>query len=507
MRESDHEIDAKSLKQKKLPNNMDEEINMIENLPDAMLLHILSFLPAKDALKTSILSKRWRHLWMSVSNLYFEEWRPDKFVMFMNSAERAMMCRDVPRIEKFSLSSHMLNSACINALISNALSFKVQDFSLRLVYVGVPILLPHHLFSCPTLTVLNLEEVTQFPCTACLPNLKKVRLSCCLLPHQQSLLQFFSGCPKLQKLILNRCFWRDANLGFISTPMPEPVDITQLSSTTCLPDLKELELSFCLLPYGQSMVQFFGDCPKLQKLTLKECQWGLAKCLYISTPMLESLVICDATSSSGCKVVISGANIKSFSYHGDLTTTYCLCSSSIVDACIHVSSKGMIEREGREKEVAHRLHKLIMECCNVKHLELSPDTLEALAYAEELDLPVFQRLTRLELKRKSVDLSCRALNRLLQKLPHLDCLDFRMGIFLSKKHKNFALDPLPPCFLTQLKIIKIHTFSLTDEELHAVGILFRVSTVLEKVYISGGRLNQNKISMLARESKFEIISM
>jgi hypothetical protein len=180
----------------------------------------------------------------------------------------------------------------------------------------------------------------------------------------------------LQKLILNRCFWRDANLGFISTPMPEPVDITQLSSTTCLPDLKELELSFCLLPYGQSMVQFFGDCPKLQKLTLKECQWGLAKCLYISTPMLESLVICDATSSSGCKVVISGANIKSFSYHGDLTTTYCLCSSSIVDACIHVSSKGMIEREGREKEVAHRLHKLIMECCNVKHLELSPDTLE-----------------------------------------------------------------------------------------------------------------------------------
>ncbi|KAL3575914.1 hypothetical protein D5086_021197 [Populus alba] len=416
MRESDQEIDAKSQQQRKLPNNMDDEMDMIENLPDAMLLHILSFLPAKDVLKTSILSKRWRHLWMSVSNLSFEEWRPDKFVMFMNSAERAMMCRDVPRIEKFSLSSHMLNSACINALISKALSFKVQDFSLRLVYVGVPISLPHHLFSCPTLTVLNLEEVTQFPCTACLPNLKK-------------------------------------------------------------------------------------------KLTLKECHWGLAKCLYISTPMLESVVICDATSSSGCKVVISGSNIKSFSYYGDLRTTYCLCSSSIVDAYIHVHSKGKIEREGREKEVAHRVHKLIMEFCNVEHLGLSPDTLEALAYAEELDLPVFQRLTRLELKRKSVDLSCRALNRLLQKLPHLDCLDFRMGVFLSKKHKNFALDPLPPCFLTQLKIIKIHTSSLTDEELHAVGILFRVSTVLEKVYISGGGLNKNKISMLARESKFEIISM
>jgi hypothetical protein len=42
---------------------------------------------------------------------------------------------------------------------------------------------------------------------------------------------------------------------------------------------------------------------------------------------------------------------------------------------------------------------------------------------------------------------------------------------------------------------------------HAVRILFRVSTVSEKVYISGGRLNQNKTSMLAREPKFESIYM
>ncbi|KAJ6935086.1 hypothetical protein NC652_010170 [Populus alba x Populus x berolinensis] len=83
---------------------------------------------------------------------------------------------------------------------------------------------------------------------------------------------------------------------------------------------------------------------------------------------------------------------------------------------------------------------------------------------------------------------------------------FLIGIFLSK-FKNSALDPVPPCFLTQLKIVKIHTFDATEEELHAVRILFRVSTVSEKVYISGGRLNQNKISMLAREPKFEIIYM
>ncbi|KAJ6925452.1 hypothetical protein NC651_009976 [Populus alba x Populus x berolinensis] len=58
---------------------------------------------------------------------------------------------------------------------------------------------------------------------------------------------------------------------------------------------------------------------------------------------------------------------------------------------------------------------------------------KALAYAEEIDIPVFQRLTHLELKGNCVDLSSRAPHRFLQKLPHLDCLDFRMGIFRNLK--------------------------------------------------------------------------
>ncbi|KAL3596150.1 hypothetical protein D5086_007787, partial [Populus alba] len=49
----------------------------------------------------------------------------------------------------------------------------------------------------------------------------------------------------------------------------------------------------------------------------------------------------------------------------------------------------------------------------------------------ELDIPVFQRLTHLELKGKCVDLSSRAPHSLLQKLPHLDCLDFRMGTCMT----------------------------------------------------------------------------
>ena len=41
----------------------------LSNLPDAILTHILSFLKTKDAVRTSILSTRWKSVWASVPTL------------------------------------------------------------------------------------------------------------------------------------------------------------------------------------------------------------------------------------------------------------------------------------------------------------------------------------------------------------------------------------------------------------------------------------------------------
>jgi hypothetical protein len=48
------------------------------NLPDKILRHILLFLPIKDVVRTSVLSKSWEYRWASISNLDFrpEFWKP-----------------------------------------------------------------------------------------------------------------------------------------------------------------------------------------------------------------------------------------------------------------------------------------------------------------------------------------------------------------------------------------------------------------------------------------------
>ncbi|RZC59818.1 hypothetical protein C5167_007120 [Papaver somniferum] len=48
-------------------NNMSEAEDRISNLPASLLHHILYFVPTCDAARTSVLSKRWKYIWRSLS--------------------------------------------------------------------------------------------------------------------------------------------------------------------------------------------------------------------------------------------------------------------------------------------------------------------------------------------------------------------------------------------------------------------------------------------------------
>ncbi|GJX43482.1 reverse transcriptase domain-containing protein [Tanacetum coccineum] len=52
-------------------SNDETKQDLISNLPDALLTHILSLLPDADACRMSVLSNRWKDLWMFLPSLHF----------------------------------------------------------------------------------------------------------------------------------------------------------------------------------------------------------------------------------------------------------------------------------------------------------------------------------------------------------------------------------------------------------------------------------------------------
>ncbi|XP_027192075.1 F-box protein At1g80960-like [Cicer arietinum] len=60
--------------------NLNEDLDFISQLPDNLLSRIISFLSINEAARTSILSKRWIHLWKNVFHLDFDWANMIKFI-------------------------------------------------------------------------------------------------------------------------------------------------------------------------------------------------------------------------------------------------------------------------------------------------------------------------------------------------------------------------------------------------------------------------------------------
>ncbi|KAJ6793354.1 putative F-box/FBD/LRR-repeat protein [Iris pallida] len=86
------------------PPTNGSDIDRISELPDSVLHHILSFLETKLTVQTSILSKRWTHLWASVPALDFTDQsfrRRNGY--FENFVDTVLLLRDASDLRSFSL--------------------------------------------------------------------------------------------------------------------------------------------------------------------------------------------------------------------------------------------------------------------------------------------------------------------------------------------------------------------------------------------------------------------
>ncbi|XP_058781236.1 F-box/FBD/LRR-repeat protein At1g78750-like [Vicia villosa] len=163
-------------------NNSDELIlDMLSELPDCVILHILSFLNTKDAVQTCILSVRWKDLWKHLPALIFHKSNFRTHKIFTKFVSTVLSLRDSSlalHTLDFNQGNSRLEPRVLKRIVNYAISHNVQHLGLSVTSSIAQI--PLTLFSSHTLTHLNLfisthDDIAQMSLN--LPSLTYLKLS------------------------------------------------------------------------------------------------------------------------------------------------------------------------------------------------------------------------------------------------------------------------------------------------------------------------------------------
>ncbi|KAK1279434.1 FBD-associated F-box protein [Acorus gramineus] len=216
-------------------------IDRISALPDNLILRILSFTGTKSAVRTGLLSKRWRSLWTSVPVLDFDHqefWYPDdfeklieqmvldegrvpffhqraermsidEFVLFVNATLKRCAKTDLRRFRLYA--KGLVDPRQVSAWINYAISRHTADLELELpthehmscnIFKGCSEL-PSSIFKCKSLTSLKLRMTQCWffntPATVKLHGLVTLHLDA-IVWRDDSLENVLSKCPNLETL-------------------------------------------------------------------------------------------------------------------------------------------------------------------------------------------------------------------------------------------------------------------------------------------------------------------
>jgi len=180
-------------------------VDMISNLPDELLCHILSFLPTKLAFTTTLLSKRWAPLCYSLTALCFDDYTvkdADGFNRFCGFVDKLMLSPHATNqpIKKFHLKLYRfyeVDHQSFYAWVEAAKQRCVEEFLLDNVTLK-----NLTIFTSRTLVVVKLESLKVEGENLCvdLPNLKTLRLRCVCFETQNNFIKILKACPILHDL-------------------------------------------------------------------------------------------------------------------------------------------------------------------------------------------------------------------------------------------------------------------------------------------------------------------
>ncbi|KAI3952985.1 hypothetical protein MKX01_028677 [Papaver californicum] len=441
-------------------------------LPESIMLNILSFLPTKYAVQTSVLSKSFRYLWTGIPKLDFDDdlfkihrFKNKKQVQnpkFVNFVSKVMRLQDdVRNIERFRLCWSHCNMSLVNHWIDVSCNKKLKELDIDLrhntsaVKLPYAIMLPLCMFNNDSLVALKLKlqncELVMLPASICLNKLKILHLEGVRFFEKGAFQKLLTGCPILETLVMIGCHFFDQQV----------VDIT-------VPSLRNLSMRHIYLP-SYSSIRISNPSLLLFKYTVMEC------------------------------------NMKN-NYIDNL--------SSLIEAHIevHLQPSGLYSRE-KYNECFDNVQNLLSGLSSIRSLTLPKSTLQILSNAIDLleSLPRFDNLNKLMLTSLRKRDYFQVIACLLQSSPSLESLVVDLeeqpliGAVVIEEGQAVSTEflCLEGLVLNHLKEVKISCFRGTEVELEFLNLILRKANALQKLTVNEMNDSKERIEIQRKMSTLE----
>ncbi|XP_050385177.1 F-box/LRR-repeat protein At3g58900-like isoform X2 [Argentina anserina] len=289
----DKDADCCLVKRRRLLNRCERSsllmIDRISELPCEILVNVLSLLPLKEAAGTSVLSRRWRHVWESTMKLNFDS---STYVSRRNDQDFVLNFMHLEEKLKHEHMDSYVN--WVNRIVERHRGSKIKQFracfflGLRCSY-SIDGWIRFAAEKSVELLELDLSPGTLFPLDA------KNSVPC----YRKDGFSQYQFCVEKQSALGQQC----SHIPNLSSRVP---DIRFKS-------LKVLHLRNVGVT-GEVLEYLLSDCPVLEKLTVSVSKNLVS--LRVAGPSIALKYLRIENCTNIKRVEISDANIISFSYFG-----------------------------------------------------------------------------------------------------------------------------------------------------------------------------------------------
>ncbi|GLT94288.1 hypothetical protein SLE2022_120370 [Rubroshorea leprosula] len=158
------------------------KIDRLSNLPGNLILCILTLIDTKEAVKTSILSKRWSHLWTCLPKLHFDSQSFKTLDSFKKFVSFVLSQRDDDcTLQSLWFYSESTDKSFIKRVIGYAMLHGIQEIS-----IITPAVICFHSLETASLVTIHLKYVS-------------------LLFENSDSIDLFSDCRNLEELSITDC--------------------------------------------------------------------------------------------------------------------------------------------------------------------------------------------------------------------------------------------------------------------------------------------------------------